>query len=306
MRFMVCTGMLITLLLVPACTQATPESSPTLAPSPTREATPIPTGTPERPSATPQPTATSFPTSTPTTQPTSTSETTEGPGQPEVYVTVEQITGYSSPGGEEFGYIIPGKKFTILERQDAWLNIRLLKGAEGWIQTSKTAYYPEGQVPPTPTEVPPSYCEGPHWPNRTPDRKTGIICDLSKWGCYQYIHDPGDVTHRYFRPESGSWTDDCWARSARITDIDRQTGTITFDVGGGLAIRRFFTRSTWIQMWVHEYTKDMLLTGQECPFGGNLCDLEVGDAARIYFKTEEQARAPDPAPSELLLLTIVQ
>jgi len=313
MRIRLLLAIVTTLLLVPACTQATPESWPTLGPSPTSEATATPTKTPESPSPTPQPTQTPVPTSTPEPTFTPILEPTPTP-QPQVYVVAYQIDVYESPNEAScLGYIIPGKRFTIIGQEAGWVNITMAPSegsmsSEGWIQASEIAYHPEGQIPPPPpTCQPPPYpaCEGPHWPNRTPDRKTGIICDLTKGSCHKYIHEPGSVREWSF-PGSGIWTEHCWSRSAIITNIDRQTATITFDVGDGLTIRRCLTRSTWIQMWVHEYTRDMLLTGEECPYGGNLCDLEVGDAARIYFKTEEEAGSPDPGPNNLLLITIVQ
>lgn len=213
-----------------------------------------------------------------------------------------------------FSRLVPGtnKAFIVIERRDGRMFIEVTEPGgdtwQAWADDLPGTYGPLGGRPiPTPTPQPPPYpvCEAPHWPDRTPDRKTGVICDLTTWGCYKYIREPGTVSHRYFRA-SGMWTDDCWARSGRITDIDRQTGMITFDVGNGLIIRRFLTWSTWVQMWVHEYTRDMLLTGDECPYGGNLCDLEVGDAVRIYFQTEAEARDPDPEPNELLFVTIVQ
>jgi hypothetical protein len=319
MPISVLVAMVAALVLVSACTQGTPvaspESSPSFAPSPTKEATPTPTDTPGPPSPTPQPTAAPVPTSTrepapsSTTQPTPTPEPTEEPGEPTVYVTAQEITGYSSPEGEEIGHIIPGKSFTVLEEQDGWLRIRLEAGGEGWIQASETAYYPEGQVPPTPEPQPYPACEAPHFGGRTEDRKTGrCIFD----GDYRpQIYDPD--TSPYAPYYNGAyWTrlhipgyDWIYRRDARIISIDPQTGVIDFYVGSGVTVKRQFTEATKVVMSAHEWYIGMPMT-DAFRRGGNLCDLEAEDMAALLHPTLGEAQYLDPNLTDLWGVLIVQ
>lgn len=222
---------------------------------------------------------------TPTPEPTETPEDT-------VYVTAQQITGYANPEGEEVGHIIPGQSFTILEEQDGWLKIRLEAGAEAWIQSSDTAYYPEGQVPPTPEPQPYPACEAPRFGGRTSDRKTGYNYQTGQY--MQWINPEGNPIsphYRWFRRTHDSqWVT---LRPGRILNIDSEKGVVSFDLGGGLVVKRRFVQTTQVIMVAHNVPSG---TPQEQarPIGGNLCDLEVGDAAAILHPSEGEGANPSP------------
>lgn len=269
--------------------------TPTLEIKPTYSPTPIP-----KPSSTPteKPTTTPTPEATPRLTPTK--EPTTEPEEPIVYVAVQQITGYTTPVGEEIGYIIPGKKFTIIEEQDGWIKIRLETGAEGWIKVSQTAYYPEGQVPPTPTEVPPAYCEAPYWLDRTSCRKTGIVNMFGK--LQQYIFPDSPYVVWYFKMPDRT---NVPRRDARITAIDRQNQIITFQLNDGSTRQRRVTPNTQVIMWAHDWYVGIPVS-QAKQSGGNFCDLEVGDAVSILHPSEPEAANPNPGLTDLWGVFIVQ
>jgi len=212
-----------------------------------------------------------------------TPEPTPTPKETQVYVTAEQITGYTSPGGEEIGFIIPGQNFVILEEQDGWVRIRLESGGEGWIQRSGTAYYPEGELP---------VCAEPHWPSRTTDRKTGFI---DAFGNYiQDIRPEGNPIPPHYRwwrrAHENQWVT---KREGKIIAIDRNAQIITFDLGGDLVVQRNFTRNTQVIMSAHIQRQGMSYD-EVRPTGGNLCDLEIGDAAAILHPNEGEGANPSP------------
>lgn len=282
----------------PTSTEIAQAPSPTATPSPaetpTRTATAISkpaTPTPEQATATPEP-------ATPTP-----AEMTPTPEEPVEYVVVQQVTSYSSPDGEQAGYIIPGKKFTVIEEQDGWIKIRLEQGFEGWIKVSQTAYYPEGQVPtatPIPEKPPAAVCEIPHWPDRTPDRKIGCVNGVSER--LQIV---------LMGAENVRWDDlrfigrgIVWLRGAKIVELDNKNQIIAFDLGGGLVIQKKFTENTLVAMWAHNLYRGMPIE-QVQQIGGNFCDLAVDDMVAIIFSSQQEAINPS-TEGELLGLEIVQ
>jgi hypothetical protein len=234
------------------------------------------------------------PSLTPTPEPTETPEDT-------VYITAQEITGYTSPGGEEIGHIIPGQSFVILEEQDGWLRIRLAAGGEGWIQASDTAYYPEGQAPPTPEPQPYPSCEAPHFTGRTPDRKTGVVIKFGN--PRQEIEPDRPYVMKYDRVDIGApWYT---RRDARITAIDSQNQIVTFQLCDGSTRQRRFTKDTLVLMMAHNVYQGM--PGNEYKqLGGNLCDLEVGDVASILHPNEAESANPNSSLTNLWGVFIVQ
>ena len=67
------------------------------------------------------------------------------------YLVKKQISVWEQPDKEQpDGYIIPGKRFMVLEKKDDWLKIRMvmeggLPGATGWIKADEAAYQPAGE-----------------------------------------------------------------------------------------------------------------------------------------------------------------
>lgn len=281
--------------LLPGCAEI-PETrevaEATLTPEPTATATSTLEPTiPPKPSLSPTATATATEEPSPTSEPaTPIPEPTVAPEEPQVYVTAQKITSYSSPG-EEHGYIIPGKKFTILEEEDGWLHIRLARGAEVWIQASETAYYPEGEVPPstpTPETPPPAVCTEPHWKERTPDRKTGYYIVDGQYE--QHIFPDNPYVMWYFKMPDGSYA---FRRDARIIAIDRENQIITFQLSDGSTRQRRFTPNTKVIMIAHEWKRGLPMS-QLIQSGGNFCDLEVDDVVSILHPDEPEAANPDP------------
>ncbi|MCJ7793172.1 MAG: hypothetical protein MUP45_04350 [Candidatus Marinimicrobia bacterium] len=219
-----------------------------------------------------------------------------------VYVTVQEVTGYSTPGGEEIGHIIAGKKFTILEEQDGWLRIRLEAGGEGWIQASQTAYYPEGQIPPTPEAPPYPACEVPHFGGRTPDRKTGYVNFIDNRILIVY---PPDVKYVRYLDLSFIGRGQCWLRDTRVTKVDKENQVITFDLGGGQTVQREFSRDTLMIMWVNNVYRGMPEKEAEL-VGGNLCDIEPGDAVALIYPNRSEAISPNSALVNLWGMLCVQ
>jgi len=281
------------LLLIPACTQATPvaspHSSPTLAPSPTKQ----PTSTAQPPSSTPTatstPTSTPTPTVTPTTtpkpSPTPTTQPTPTP-QPQVYVIFQQIDVYESPDqASRIGYIIPGKRFVILAQQLGWVHIRTVPTSEGaisselWIQASETAYYREGEVP---------VCEAPHFSGRTPDRKTGKV--VYAHGPEQKVFPDRPYAMRWIDIGNGYWVS---IRDARVTAVDIQNQIITFQLSGGVIIQRKVSYNTLVIMTPHDRTR-AIPSEEMYQRGGNICDFEMGDFVSILHPNESESASPNP------------
>lgn len=277
--------------------------SPTLEiKTPTPEVTPSPTLKPTV-SPTPEPTVTKEPTVAP--KPTPTKEPTPAPEPCEVErcECYQNLALYHNPTEEEsFSNLIPGtnKTFIVKERSNGWMLIEVREptGAtwEAWTNDVSGAYGPVGQRP-TPTEVPPAYCEVPHWPVeiRTADRKTGVVIRYGNQR--QEIYPEGNPT-----PPHYTWTRIepdfnfvIWMRDGRITEIDRKNQIITFDLGGGLIVKRRFisdTQSdTQVVMRIHNTYSGMPLD-EVWQTGGNLCDFEEGDAASILALSEGEVANP--------------
>lgn len=281
--------------------------TPTAEPTPTEKITPSPTATEE-----PTVTATFEPaTSTPEEATPTPEQATPTPGEatptpepqePQIYVTVQKITSYSSPE-EEHGYIIPGKKFTILKEEDGWLYIRLEAGAEVWIQASETAYYPEGEVPPstpTPETPPPAVCTEPYYAGRTSDRKTGVVINFGT--PRQQIFPERSYEMWYFRMPGNYFVS---RRDARITEIDRRNQIITFQLNDDSTRQRRFTPNTQIVMIAHNVYAGMPYSEYK-QTGGNLCDLEVDDVMSSLHPDEAESANPNLNLVDLWGILIVQ
>ncbi len=300
------------LALVSSCTTPSPLDTPTqLPPSPPPTDTPVPSPTPtEVPTPTSTATATNTytpePTRTPTFVPTPTIPPSPTP-QPQLYVVVERIDSFDSPdAASPRGYIARGKTFFILGEEDGWLHIRLTEGAEPWIHASETAYLPEGQTPPGPIA-----CRIPHWPNRTPDRKTGYRISFGEYRPTLYDPDTSPYAPHYngaywrrfhIPPYDRNWI---YVRDARIVSIDRESAVIEFYIGSGLSVPRRFTAHTDVLMAAHEVYVGMPST-ESTLRGGNLCDLEVGDMVNILHPTLGEAQFVDPNLIDLWGVLIVQ
>lgn len=306
-------GLAVPVLTVPILTacQEIPETPPAvtrtpeevgLQPTPTLEIkTPTPTEAVPTPTVTKEPTVTSTPelTPTPTTEKPTPTPTKEPTPTPEPQPPVEMVaTGnvdiYLSPDGQKVGYFIPGQRFTPTgKEQNGWIQV-VTNGNILWIQEGGP-YGPAGEV------QPPAYCEVPHWPDRTSDRKTGII--IFDGVSEQKIFPDRPYEIQYSREYIGApWYT---RRDARITAIDKENQIITFQLSDGSTRQRRSTQNTVVIMDVHEWRagtphSQLRLTG------GNLCDLEIGDVVSILHPDEPESANPNPALTDLWGAYIVQ
>lgn len=170
---------------------------------------------------------------------------------------------------------------------------------------------------PTPTPAPietppPPICEIPHWPDRTPDRKTG----------YTFFSD-GTLIPQVYHPDTSPYApynngaykdlivgsilgyDPLWVREAQIVSIDRERQIIEFYVGRSLNVQRRFTGDTYVVMAAHETYRGMKAT-EEFQVGGNFCDLEVGDLVAILHPDFGEAAGPNSTLTDLWGVLIVQ
>lgn len=199
---------------------------------------------------------------------------------------VEQTDAYLSAGGEVLGYIARGKTFVILGEQDGWLHIRLA-GVEYWIRASRTDYLPQGQAPPGPIA-----CVAPHWPDRTPDRKTGF--NEAYGERTQWIFPDGTLASAGYVEFRHTHTSQLLTqRDGRISGISEETGLITLDLGNGLVVRRKWTERTQVIM-IASVSRVGMTYDEIKPLGGTLCDLEVGDAVAILHPSEAEGASPSP------------
>lgn len=273
--------------------------SPTLEiKTPTPEVTPIEKITPS-PTVTKEPTVTPEPTPTPTAEkPTPTKEPTPIPEptpKPVEMVATGNVDIYLSPDGQKVGYFIPGQRFTPTgKEQNGWIQV-VTNGNTLWIQEGGP-YGPAGEVePPAPA------CEVPHWPERTPGRKTGV--QIMFGTPYQTISPDRPYIMQYWRQYiGGPWYT---RRDARIIAIDRENQIITFQLSDGSTRQRKVTPNTIVIMDAHEVYRGM--SASEWPqSGGNLCDLELDDAISILHPNEPESANPNPGLTDLFGLFIVQ
>lgn len=175
----------------------------------------------------------------------------------------------------------------------------MAEGGEGRIQASETAYRLAGEVPPEIPEVP--VCEAPHWPDRTPDRKTGIV---TKYGTpRQQINPERPYIAQYDREYIGApWFT---RRDARIIAIDEEDQIITSQLNDGSTRQRRFTANTRVIMDIHDWYVGIPLS-QARQSGGNLCDLEANDVASILHPDEAESANPNRGLTDLWGVFIVQ
>jgi hypothetical protein len=208
---------------------------------------------------------------------------------------------YLSPEGEKVGYFVPGQRFTPTgAEQNGWIQVIDSDGNRLWIQEGGP-YGPAGEATP---EVPPAVCEVPHWPDRTPDRKTGIVNFIGER--LQIILPPGVENVDWVRFEDinlGAGIG--WLRPTRITEIDRQNQIVTFDIGGGITVQRRIIPNTQIVMYVHEIYRGMPVS-QGTQTGGTPCDLEKDDVAGIITLSQGEAVNPYSDLTDLWGVLIVQ
>lgn len=278
---------------------ATPTTEPTAIstpePIPTSEITPSPTVTKE-PTFTPEPSPTVQPSPTSTKEATPTSE----PQPPVEMVATGNVDIYLSPDGQKVGYFVPGQRFTPTgAEQNGWIQV-VTNGNTLWIQEGGS-YGPVGEVTPVP-EVPPVACEVPHWPERTPDRKTGYNISYGEY--VEKIKSPEWPYQQWWWRIS---PEDFFAstRMARITAVDRENQIITFYIGNGVTVQRKFTSTTRVLMHAHEIYRGMPYS-QARQWGGNLCDLEEGDAVAILHPNEAESANPNPGLTDLWGVFTVQ
>lgn len=278
---------LISLLLAACGSAATPSTEETLQSTNGTIQAPTPTETPEPPSPTPPPTATPVPTSTP--EPTFT-PTLEPTPKPQVYVVAQQIDVYeSSNEPSRLGYIIPGKRFTIIGQEAGWVNIRMVPSEgsmswDGWIQASETAYYPEGQIPPSPVPPTPTLV-----PDRTEFRRTG-----------QYDWDGQIVlAPQYQVASTGQWAGKPTI-GARVAAIDVEKGILTFDIGGQRTIQGRLAPGGRFQI------EDSVRTGPTQLYGivdASIYDFRVEDVVWIKANSQDELQGNLPGIVELLTIS---
>lgn len=268
--------------------------TPTAEPTPTEKITPTvtkePTVTPT-PELTPIPTA-EKPTPSPTKEPTPTPE----PQPPVEMVATGNVDIYLSPDGQKVGYFVPGQRFTPTgAEQDGWIQVRDSDGNTLWIQEGGP-YGPAGEVePPSPA------CEVPHFPDRTPDRKTGVVIMFGT--PRQRIFPDRPYVMQYDRQYIGApWYT---RRDARIIEIDPQNQIITFQLSDGSTRQRRFTQNTQVIMDAHEWYRGMPMS-QARQAGGNFCDFEEGDVASILHPDEAESANLNPNLTDLWGVFIVQ
>lgn len=200
---------------------------------------------------------------------------------------------------QSFSRLVPGtnKTFIVKERRDGRMLIEVTEpsGAkwEAWAGDNPGAYGPVGE------RLTPAVCEVPHWPDRTPDRKTGIVIkfgnprqEIEPDRPYIMKYDRVDIGYPYYT-----------RRDARIVAIDRQNQIITFRLSDGSTRQRRFTQNTQVIMMAHEIRAGVPLYRLT---GGNSCDLKVGDVASILHPAEPESANPNPNLTDLWGVYIVQ
>jgi len=198
---------------------------------------------------------------------------------------------------ESFSILVPGtdKTFVVRERRNGRMLIEVTEPTgvtwEAWADDNPGAYGLVGQIPPTPEAPPYPACEVPHFGGRTPDRKTGEVIRFGNQR--QGVYPDGDPI-----PPHYAWVEiqgiNAWVtkKDGQITTIDREKGIITFSLGD-LVVKKSFTSNTIVVMEAHETYRGMPVT-ESMRIGGNICDLEVGDAAAILHPSEAEGASPSP------------
>jgi hypothetical protein len=232
----------------------------------------------------------------PTPEPTPEPAPTQEPEEPQVYrVVAEQITGYTEPDGEEVGYVVRGKTFTILEEQDGWIRVQMVKpedpswqdGWVGWMRKSETAYilaeepWPE---PPPPTDGPMIPESDRISPAKNPiaNRDNGLL-ELDG-NIFNVAGDDRFGTIRRIRPDSIVYPGPlkgAWRSTGNVVGVDYKTGKITIDIGGGRRVIGIL--GTNAPFWCYYGNGEW---GQ-----GNIYDIKPNDNINFSLASEEELRA---------------
>jgi len=200
---------------------------------------------------------------------------------------------------ESFSGLMPGtdKTFVVRERRNGRMLIEVTEptGAtwEAWADDNPGAYGLVGQVP---------VCETPYFSGRTPDRKTGYVNFIDNRILIVY---PPDVKYVRYLDLSFIGRGQCWLRDTRVTKVDKENQVITFDLGGGQTVQREFSRDTLMIMWVNNVYRGMPEKEAEL-VGGNLCDIEPGDAIALIYPNQSEAINPNSALVSLWGMLCVQ
>ncbi len=206
----------------------------------------------------------------------------------------QEIALYHDLSDEQsFSKLVPGtnKNFLVKDRQGGRMLIEVTEpsGAkwEAWADDNPGAYGPVGEVPPA------AVCTEPYWSRRTPDRKKGNV--IRGGNERQEIYPEGNPTPPHYvwmnLPHDFSFI--LWRRDGKIIEIDRNNQIITFDLGGGLIVKREFNSELQVVMRIHN-TSIGTPSSEIWQTGGNPCDLQEGDAAGILALSEGEVASPSP------------
>lgn len=304
---MVASIILTLLLLTSGCVQVVspPSPSASLPPTATITQTAVPPTPTKGASSMPEPTDSPQETPIPTPEPTPEATPTPEPAEEcvvescEPYQEIALYHGFSDE--QSFSQLVPGtnKTFLVKDRRDGRMLIEVTEpsGAkwEAWADDNSGAYGPVGEAPPAPTpaptpETPPAaVCTEPFWKERTVEGRAGIV---NYFGEHMQLMEPGrPYIMKYYR----AYMRDPWytRRDALIIQIDKQAQVVTYQLSDGSTRQRRFTRDTIMIM--EEHDKYVGTPEEESVrYGGNLCDLGIGDAVSILHPHEPESANPNP------------
>ncbi len=194
-------------------------------------------------------------------------------------VAEENIDVFLGPGENRVGYFVPGQRFTPTGTvEDGWIQIIDSNNNTLWIREG-------GAYEPYVKEAP---CQVPHFQNRTLARKSGAI--EMKRGPIQKIFPEVRYEMRWIDIGNNEWVS---RRDARVVAVDRENSIASFLLSDGTVIRRKLTPTAIVIMQAWDWRSAMPIE-QAFQRGGNICDLEEGDAVSLLHPDESQSAAPNP------------
>lgn len=201
------------------------------------------------------------------------------PAEPVEMVAVGNVDLYLSPGEDMVGYFVPGQRFTPTGTvENGWVQVIDSNNNTLWIQEGGAyeQYIEEAA------------CQVLHFQNRTSARRSGVI--EMRRGPIQEIFPEVPYEMRWIDIGNNEWVS---RRDARVVTVDRENSIASFLLSDGSVIRRKFTPNAIVIMEAWDWRSAMPVE-QAFQRGGNICDLEEGDAVSLLHPDESQSAAPNP------------